>query len=73
MPEIVWDDEYTGPRWRYGMVYRPYTGANIPAGWIIQSIRPDPRFRFGTVDYPFELTPDQVRHAELVPVTIDPV
>lgn len=68
--ELLFDDTYFGPRWRYGLVYRPLvTGkANVPPGWIIQSNRPHPGFNHGTVDFPFELTTKQVKQYELEPL-----
>lgn len=49
------DDTYTGPRWIYGLTYRPLSGRNIPDGWIIWSNRPHTSYQFGTVDYPARL------------------
>lgn len=73
------DDAYHGPRWRYGLQYRPitsYLGARdletdevIP--WILFSGRPsdDPRCRrFGTFDCAVEISPRAVRQFELVPM-----
>ncbi len=68
---IVYDDEYTGPRWRYGLTNRPITGAGVPKGFIVFSDRKDQRFRHGTVDYPFPLETNQIEQMELTPVGID--
>lgn len=64
------DDTYTGPRWRYGLVYRPLVAgtANVPRGWILHSDRPHPQLRHGTVDFPRELTPEEVARYELLPL-----
>ena len=61
----LWDDTYTGPRYTYGLTYRPLGYAQVPAGWIIKSDRPHPDFRFGTIDYPFRLPDDVAARAEL--------
>lgn len=68
MATIIFDDEYTGTRYTYGLNSRPVGYAQVPAGWIVQSNRKDSRFNFGTIDYPFELTPEQVYSFELTPV-----
>lgn len=65
----IWDDEYTGPRWKYGLSYRPVGYAQVPSGWIIKSNRPHAEFRFGTVDWPRELTDLEREHAELTLVS----
>lgn len=65
---IMYDDEYHGARWRYGLQYRP-VGAGTPHGWITFSDRPsdDPRCRsFGTIEYPRPLTPDEIEAFQLV-------
>ena len=65
----IYDDEYHGPRWRYGMKYRPLGYASMPKGWIIFSDLPsnDPRCKwFGTVDYPFPLDADLISQMHLV-------
>ena len=65
---LVMDSTYDGPRWRYGLSYRPVGYAQVPDGWIIQSDRKDPKFNHGTIDYPFELSANDVRQFELTPV-----
>lgn len=61
MADLLYDDTYTGPRYRYGLKYRPVTVANLPKGWIVQSGKKHPDFRlFGTVDFPRQLTEDEV-------------
>lgn len=65
---IIYDDEYHGPRWRYGLQYRP-VGAGTPRGWIVFSDRPsaDSRCRsFGTIEYPRPLTADEIKAYQLV-------
>jgi len=69
-PEIVWDDEFQGKRWRYGLTYRPVGYGNVPKGYIIHSNRAHPDFQHGTIDYPFPL-PE--RQAELAGLTAVPL
>lgn len=54
-PKYVYDEEYEGSRWTYGLMHRPLQYSNVPDGWIIFSERQHADFAFGTVDYPFEL------------------
>ena len=70
MAEILFDDSYKGPRFTYGLQYRPLTGiGNVPDGFIIFSDRPHPDFKnFGTVDYPRELTQAEINGFQLVRV-----
>lgn len=68
MLDILFDDEYTGPRWTYGMTYRPIGIGAIPKGWIINSQKDYSGFHFGTIDYPRELTEKEVRNYELTAV-----
>ena len=67
MSEFIFDDEYEGPRFTYGVTLRPVTRFNIPDGWIIGSDRPNPSYRFGTIDYPYQLSPDKISHYDLIP------
>lgn len=62
---LVYDDTYTGPRWRYALINRPMAGCHVPKGWIIWSDKKHPDYNFGTVEYPFELPADQVAAFEL--------
>lgn len=72
MTQIFFDGEYQGPRWTYGLQYRPLDFAQVPNGWIIQSDQEHPDFAFGTVDYPVKLTDTQVQRFDLVLVKTDP-
>ena len=64
--EPVFSDTYTGPRFTYGLRYRPMQIGAQPKGYIIQSGGPaTERYRHGTIQYPFELTPDQLRAYEM--------
>jgi hypothetical protein len=66
MTRAIFDDEYTGPRYRYGLQNRPIGGANIPAGWIIWSGRASTEFRHGTLDYPAKLPEGTADNFELI-------
>ena len=62
----IFDDDYIGPRWRYGLTNRPVAGCHLPKGWIIGSYRPSETFRvFGTIDFPREMTGEEVDGFEL--------
>ncbi len=55
----LYDDRYCGPRWRYGLSSRHavhYLGS-AAGRWILFSERQseDPRFPFGTIDFPREV------------------
>jgi len=71
LQQMVFHNEYTGPRWSYGLTYRPLDVATVPKGWIIGSLHPHPQFRFGVVDYPFVLAEHQVASYELTPIGDD--
>lgn len=69
---LLFDDAYKGPRWRYGLPRRHpvhYLGTPVD-GWILYSERraDDPRFPFGTVDFPLPLPDDdaQQHHLEFI-------
>jgi len=68
MTALVFDDEWTGERFTYGLQFRPLGISQVPDGWIIQSNRADPRFKFGTVQYPRRLTEREVANFQLVEV-----
>ena len=56
----IFDDRYNGPRWTYGLRYRPIDAASIPQDYILWSDRAHPHYsQFGTIDYPRELSPDE--------------
>lgn len=68
----LYDDEYTGPRWRYALLHRPHwTIGAYPDGSLIWSERTHDDYPFGTVDFPRQLTPDEVRNYQLEPVEIE--
>jgi hypothetical protein len=60
------DEEYTGPRYTYGLSYRPAGYSHMPDGWIVGSEKEHPAFpSFGTVDYPRPLTDEEVQSFQL--------
>jgi len=68
--DVIYDEDYTGPRWRYGLRNRPLSIATAPKGWIIRVKKWEPGvkedgFLFGTVDYPRPLTEDEMYSFEL--------
>ena len=68
--ERIYSDEYTGPRWTYALRYRPMQIGAQPAGYIIGSDGPAVgRARYGTIQYPRQLSPDEVYSFELEEVT----
>lgn len=71
MSNILFDDDYDGERFTYGLQNRPLSFASVPKGWIIDSNREHPDFLHGTVDYPGELTEDEVRSFQLVKLDKD--
>ncbi len=60
-----YDDEYSGPRWTYGLTHRPLWNGGVPKGYIILSNRTHPDFIFGTIDYQEQLTNDLVQSYQL--------
>lgn len=69
MIDTIFDDDYTGPRFKYGGNYRPLgVYGNQPNDFIIGSVREDDRFPFGIIEYPFELSIAQITSFELTPV-----
>ena len=65
-PAPVFSDEYTGPRWTYGLRNRPMGIGAQPKGFIIGSEGPAVgRARHGTIQYPRELTADELYDFEL--------
>lgn len=65
---IRYNDTYVGPRFTYGLTYRPLAQSQIPNGWIIWSDKKHKDFKFGTVDYPFELSAKEIKSFELTPI-----
>lgn len=68
---MTYDDTYNGLRYTYGLSYRPLAQSQVPDGWIIWSDKKHNDFKFGTADYPFELTSEQIKSFELTPVRND--
>jgi hypothetical protein len=66
--KTVFDSDYTGPRFTYGMKHRPLSIGAQPKGYIIDSYRDSDEFRHGTIQYPRQLTEKEVYDFELTPV-----
>jgi len=66
--EIIFDEDYEGQRFTYGFTYRPVGISCQPEGFIIGSNKDHSDFNFGTLDYPFELSQEQVTSYELTKV-----
>ena len=65
--QLTYDDTaYTGPRFRYGLQYRPKAPGAVPKGFILDSDRLSSDYRYGTIDYPTELSREQVSDYELI-------
>jgi hypothetical protein len=62
---LIYNDEYRGPRFRYGYRSRPFGIGHQPKGFIIGSQRRSDHFRYGTIDFPFKLTPEEIYQYEL--------
>ena len=61
----IYDDQYAGPRWTYGLRNRPAMYATVPDGRIIGSDKRHDRFAHGTIDYPRKLTAKECYDYEL--------
>jgi hypothetical protein len=66
-----YSEEWTGLRYKYGYTNRPFAMAHQPKGFIIGGLDQEVRIqalgvRHGTIEYPFELSTDEVRNFELV-------
>lgn len=62
----LFNDTYNGPRFTYGLQYRPLAQAQVPDGWIIWSDREHEDYPFGVIDYPFELEPEKAKSFEMI-------
>jgi len=64
--KMTFSDEYEGPRWTYGLQYRPFGIGTLPEGFLIGSLKEDGTpFPYGTIQYPFELSEKQVSSFQL--------
>ena len=64
----VFDEEYFGYRWRYGLDHRPPGIGCVPRGRVIGADRPHRDWPFGYVDYACELSAEDVAAYELHPL-----
>ena len=65
MNALFYSDTYTGPRWTYGLTLRPVASVHLPKGWIVLSGKPHADFRYGTIDFPRELTAAEIDNFDL--------
>ena len=63
--ESVYDHTYDGPRWKYGCKFRPPSFATVPNGRIIFADKRSSYYRFGTIEFPFELDEQERQNYEL--------
>ena len=62
----LFHDDYTGLRYTYGLRNRPLCLGTAPKGYIIGSEgEATGRARWGTIQYPRPLTPDEIYDYEL--------
>lgn len=66
MPTPIFSEDYRGPRWTYGLLFRPVASCHLPKGWIIGSEGKHPDYKlFGTIQFPFKLSDQDVAAFEL--------
>ena len=69
MARFLYDDDYAGPLWTYGLLYRPIQAYGIIPmrdDFILLSARPNPKYpNFGTVQYARELTSEELETYEM--------
>ena len=65
----IFHEDYKGPRWTYGLKYRPAGIGHQPKGFIIGSQGKHPEYKnFGTIDYARKLTEEEIYQYELGPI-----
>lgn len=62
-----------GKLFRYGLKKRPLMLGSVPVGFIADSLKAHPKFKFGTIDYPIALSKQQIDDYELIPLFVDKV
>lgn len=66
MNDRIFTADYTGTRYTYGLRNRPLCMGTAPKGYIIGSDGPPAgRSSWGTIQYPRQLTPDEIYDYEL--------
>ena len=66
--QSIYDEDYTGPRFTYGLRNRPAGIGCQPADRIVGGGREHDSFRYGTIAYPFELSKQDIYDYELTKV-----
>lgn len=57
-----------GYLFRYGLKHRPLSIGTVPVGFISDSVKAHPKFRYGTIDYSVALSEKQISNYELTPL-----
>lgn len=65
MTYIIYDKTYEGPRYTYGLQFRPMMLGAQPKGAIADSERSHKDYRYGTVQYPRELNEPELYSFEM--------
>ena len=60
-----------GKLFRYGLKRYSLMVDGVPLGFIADSVKAHPKFRFGTIDYPTPLSDQQIQDYELTPLFLD--
>ncbi len=66
--KTLFDEDYTGTRYTYGFTYRPLGISCQPDGWIIGSKKMHKDYKYGAVDWPFELSEKDLCAYELTKI-----
>jgi hypothetical protein len=66
MNDMIFDNEYTGPRYTYALRNRPPSIGCCPTGRIVGADKPHPDWMYGTITYARELTDKEIYDYELV-------
>lgn len=64
-----YDSTYTGTRIRYALLASRFAPKQVPADYIVDSQRPHEDYVFGTIDFPRELTAEEVCRYQLLKLT----
>jgi hypothetical protein len=65
----VYDNEFTGPRFKYGLTNGMYSISTVPKGEIQNTYKPDDTSNgatYGTIEYPYALSEEQLTNFRLI-------
>lgn len=67
MTALIWDDQYTGPRWTYALLIRPFSSFNLPSDTAIiaGSSKPHAKYPHGTFQTCEPIAEEHVKHFTL--------